>query len=115
MTLGQDFGAFASMVGQNQVHLRASAALLREVNLGGTAIGTGLTAPAGYAELAVGALGEVCGIEIRRAADPIESTQGTGAFLALSGALKALAVQLSKISNDQIGRASCRERVCTYV
>ena len=100
MTLGLEFGTFATMVRQAQRNLRACSAQLCEVNLGGTAIGTGLTAPQGYSERAVGALAQVTGIDIRQSADTIEATQGTGAFVILSGALKALAVKLSKISND---------------
>jgi aspartate ammonia-lyase len=100
MTLGQEFQAFGSMVGQGERLLRDSLKGLREVNLGGTAIGTGLTAPPGYAPHAVAELGRLTGIDLVPAQDRIESTQGVGAFVAASSALKDLALRLSKICND---------------
>ena len=100
MTLGQEFGAFATMVERDRAWLVRTQALLHEVNLGGTAVGTGLTAPAGYAELAVSTLAQLTGIPVVAADDRVESTQGTGALVAVSGACRGMAVQLSKICND---------------
>ena len=100
MTLGQEIGAFATMIRWDRERLTGAAELLREVNLGGTAVGTGLTAPPGYAELAVPALARLTGIPLVTAADRVESTQSTGAFVAVSGALKGMALRLSKICND---------------
>jgi aspartate ammonia-lyase len=71
-----------------------------KVNMGGTAIGTGLNAPAGYAGHVVGHLARLTGLDIRLADDLIEATQDTQAFVVFSSALKSLAVKLSKISND---------------
>ena len=100
MTLGQEFGAFATMVARDRAWLARTRELLHEVNLGGTAVGTGLTAPVGYAELAVSTLAQLTGIPLVAAVDRVESTQGTGAFVAVSGACRGMAVQLSKICND---------------
>ncbi len=100
MTLGQEFGAFTTMVAHAGRDIEGCADRLLEVNLGGTAIGTGLTAPVGYAERVVELLAEVSGVPVRSALDPIEATQGTGAFVMLSGGLKSLALKLSKMSND---------------
>ena len=100
MTLGQEFHAFGSMVRQGERVLRDAMRGLREVNLGGTAIGTGLTAPPGYASHAVAELGRLTGIRLVSAEDRIESTQGVGAFVAVSSALKDVALRLSKICND---------------
>ncbi|MCU1432504.1 MAG: aspA [Actinotalea sp.] len=100
MTLGQEFGSFAAMVAQDERLLRTTADLLLEVNLGGTAIGTGLTAPALYVDRVVEELAAVTGVPFVAATDRIESTQGTGAFVALSGVLKGMALKLSKICND---------------
>jgi len=77
-----------------------AAALLHEINLGATAIGTGLNAAPGYAEAACAHLGEITGVPVRTAADLVEATQDCGAFVHLSGVLKRIAVKLSKSCND---------------
>lgn len=101
MTLGQEFNAFASSLGDVLKHLRQLApTLLSEVNLGGTAIGTGINADPNYQALAVQRLAEISGQPLRPAADLIAATSDMGAFVAFSGMLKRLAVKLSKISND---------------
>ncbi|WP_324014190.1 aspartate ammonia-lyase [Microbacterium sp. JZ37] len=100
MTLGQEFGAFAIMLGEDRARLRESAALLLEVNLGATAIGTGLNAPAGYAARACAHLAELTGRPFVTAADLVEATQDPGAFVHVSGVLKRIAIKLSKTCND---------------
>ncbi|MDQ0457753.1 aspartate ammonia-lyase [Rhizobium paknamense] len=100
MTLGQEFRAFAIMLGEDRARLIESAALLHEINLGATAIGTGLNAPPGYAERACAALVELTGRPLVTAANLIEATQDPGAFVHLSGVLKRVAVKLSKTCND---------------
>ena len=77
-----------------------NAALFLEINLGGTAIGTGICAEPGYAERAVRELGTITGLPLKLAANLVEATQDTGAFVIFSSAVKRLAVKLSKISND---------------
>ncbi|WP_313618262.1 aspartate ammonia-lyase [Agrobacterium sp.] len=100
MTLGQEFRTFAVMLGEDRARLIESAALLHEINLGATAIGTGLNAPAGYAARACEHLSELTGRPLVTAADLIEATQDPGAFVHLSGVLKRIAVKLSKTCND---------------
>jgi aspartate ammonia-lyase len=100
MTLGQEFGAFATMVEQDQLRLYAAAELLLDVSLGGTAIGTGLNAPPGYADLALERLREISGLPLVAAQDLIEATQDAGPFVEVSGVLKRVAVNVSKLCND---------------
>ena len=100
MTLGQEFEAYAVTVEEDVVRLSAAAALLREINLGGTAIGTGINAHPEYAARAVDALRDVTGLDLVRAENLIEATPDTGAFVHFSGVLKRIAVKLSKICND---------------
>ena len=100
MTLGQEFRTFAVMLGEDRARLIESAALLHEINLGATAIGTGLNAPAGYAAIACKHLVQLTGRPLVTASDLIEATQDPGAFVHLSGVLKRVAVKLSKTCND---------------
>ncbi len=100
MTLGQEFEAFAATLGEEVERLEQNAALFKEVHLGGTAIGTGICAPADYAGRAVAHLSEISGVPLRLAPDLVEATQDTGAFIMFSSAVKRLAVKLSKISSD---------------
>ncbi|MET4542536.1 MULTISPECIES: aspartate ammonia-lyase [Micrococcaceae] len=100
MTLGQEFGGYAVTIGEDRARLDESHMLIHEINLGATAIGTGLNAPAGYAEAACRHLAEITGLPLLTAADLIEATQDVGAFVHLSGVLKRVAVKLSKICND---------------
>lgn len=100
MTLGQEFAAFVSMIAADEKRLRESAALLCEVNMGGTAIGTGINAPVGYADVVVAKLAEFSGVPVVKAEDMIAGTADTGVFADISGILKRIAVKLSKISND---------------
>ena len=101
MTLGQEFQAFANTLGEDLQHLRRFAPeLLLEVNLGGTAIGTGINAHPRYQAIAVQRLAEISGHPLRPAPDLIEATSDMGSFVLFSGMLKRLAVKLSKICND---------------
>ncbi|WP_116198382.1 aspartate ammonia-lyase [Amycolatopsis circi] len=101
MTLGQEFGAFAATLAEDEQRLAEARLLLHELNLGGTAIGTGLNARPGYRERAVAHLRELTGITtLVSAPDLIEATQDVGVFVQLSGVLKRVAVKLSKICND---------------
>jgi aspartate ammonia-lyase len=100
MTLGQEFKAYAVMIGEDEARLAEARALLTEVNLGATAVGTGINAPAGYAERVVQILAEVSGIPVVRAANLVEATQDAGAFVQLSGVLKRVACKLSKTCHD---------------
>jgi len=100
MTLGQEFTAFGRTILEDVQRLGEAQALIREINLGGTAIGTGITAPPGYAEAVRAHLSRITGLELITAPDLIEATADTGAFVQLSGVLKRCAVKLSKICND---------------
>ncbi|MEU7697087.1 aspartate ammonia-lyase [Streptomyces sp. NPDC039028] len=100
MTLGQEFDAFALTVRDDAELIGLAAEALLEVNLGGTAIGTGLNADPGFAHLAVTHLAAVSSVPVRPARDLVESTQGVGAFIRLSGALRQFALRLTKICND---------------
>jgi aspartate ammonia-lyase len=100
MTLGQEFLTYAVMIEEDEARLREARALIQEVNLGATAIGTGINAPAGYADLACKFLAEESGIPVVKAKNLIEATQDTGAFVQLSGVLKRVATKLSKTCND---------------
>ena len=100
MTLGQEFLAFAIMIGEDEARLREARALITEVNLGATAIGTGINAPHGYAELVIPMLATVSGVPVIKAENLVEATQDTGAFVQLSGVLKRVACKLSKTCND---------------
>jgi aspartate ammonia-lyase len=100
MTLGQEFAAFAHTIQEDVDRLSEAQALIREINMGATAIGTGITAPEGYAEQVRAHLSEVTGLTLITAPDLVEATADTGSFVQLSGVLKRCAVKLSKICND---------------
>lgn len=100
MTLGQELSAYAVMLEEDEERLREARMLIEEVNLGATAIGTGINAPAGYADLACALLAQLSGIPVRKARNLVEATQDTGAFVQLSGVLKRVATKLSKTCND---------------
>ncbi|OHC48687.1 MAG: aspartate ammonia-lyase [Rhodobacteraceae bacterium GWF1_65_7] len=100
MTLGQEFNTFAIMLGEDEARLAEAAQLILEINLGATAIGTGITAHPEYAERVRARLAEITGIPVVTAADLVEATQDCGAFVQLSGVLKRVAVKLSKTCND---------------
>ncbi|MPV65348.1 aspartate ammonia-lyase [Burkholderia sp. BE17] len=100
MTLGQEFGTYAVMLGEDEERLREAALLICEINMGATAIGTGITAHPDYAPLVLKHLREITGIPLVTAPDLVEATQDCGAFVQLSGVLKRVAVKLSKTCND---------------
>jgi aspartate ammonia-lyase len=100
MTLGQEFEAFAKTLRKDRSHILNVLTLLYELNLGGTAIGTGVNADAKFGLLAVNNLKQISGYPFRQASNLIEATADTGCFVALSSTLKGSAVKLSKICND---------------
>jgi len=100
MTLGQEFRAFGITILEDVDRLAEAQALIREINMGATAIGTGINAPEGYAEAVRAHLSRVTGLALITAPDLVEATADTGAFVQLSGVLKRCAVKLSKICND---------------
>ncbi len=100
MTLGQEFRAFQHAIETEIRHIRDQSAAFLTVNLGGTAIGTGLNTDPRYAECVVQELGRLTGLAVAGAADRIEATSDVGVFVQFSGVLKRLALKLSKISSD---------------
>ncbi|MDC9596096.1 aspartate ammonia-lyase [Xenorhabdus anantnagensis] len=100
MTLGQEFRAFSMLLKEEIKNITRTAELLLEVNLGATAIGTGLNTAPGYQQLVVEKLAEVTGLPCLPAEDLIEATSDCGAYVMVHGALKRLAVKMSKICND---------------
>ncbi|MBN9606860.1 MAG: aspartate ammonia-lyase [Actinomycetales bacterium] len=100
MTLGQEFNSFATALQEDQDRLEEVVPWLNEINLGATAIGTGITADPRYAEAVRVHLEELTGIPQETAADLIEATADAGIFMTVSGTLKRAAVKLSKICND---------------
>ncbi len=100
MTLGQEFQAFAETLAGEVRALESVQNALLEINMGATAIGTGLNAPAGYAQTCARHLAKITGFAIRPAADLIEATQNTQAFVLYSSCMKSLAIKLSKVCND---------------
>jgi aspartate ammonia-lyase len=100
MTLGQEFEVFARSLEDEINALARIEAVLHEVNMGGTAIGTGLNAPAEFSEKCAKHLADVTGMPIHLAPNLVEATQDTQAFVLYSSVLKSLAVKASKICND---------------
>jgi aspartate ammonia-lyase len=100
MTLGQEFDAFAETLEDEITALQNIEKVLCEVSMGGTAIGTGLNAPEGYAEKCTAHLATVTGMPIKMARNLVEATQDTQAFVLYSSVLKSLAIKLAKVGND---------------
>lgn len=100
MTLGQEFETYAVTLEEEIKRLEANARLFLEVNLGGTAIGTGINADPKYRERAIYYLWEITSLPVTLASNLVEATQDTGAFVIYSSAIKRLAIKLSKICND---------------
>jgi aspartate ammonia-lyase len=100
MTSGQEFNAYANNLEEEILNLERNVKLLHEINMGGTAIGTGLNAVPGFAKLCAANLSKLTGEAFVSASDLIEATPDTGAYVSYSSALKRLAVKLSKICND---------------
>lgn len=100
MTVGQEFSTYAVMLDEDMARLREAAKLVCEINLGATAIGTGINAHPDYAALVCRHLAQITGIALETAPNLVEATQDCGAFVQLSGVLKRIAVKLSKVCND---------------
>jgi aspartate ammonia-lyase len=100
MTLGQEFSTYAVMLGEDEQRLAEAQALIREVNLGATAIGTGINAHPDYAQLVTRRLSEISNVPFLVSPNLVEATQDAGSFVQLSGVLKRIAVKLSKTCND---------------
>lgn len=100
MTLGQEFKGFATTLREDHDRIRETIPFLCEVNLGATAIGTGITADPRYPEVVRSHLEALTGLQIRTAPDLIEATSDAGVFMTLSSTLKRAAVKMSKICND---------------
>jgi aspartate ammonia-lyase len=100
ITLGQEFGAYAAMIGSAMKSMRIASDELLEINMGATAIGTGINSPPGYAELVTKKISAISGLALRKAENMVESTQDSGVFSQMAGNMKRSAVQISKICND---------------
>ncbi len=100
MSLGQEFGAFAFQIESGIEYIKEARKALLTVNLGGTAIGTGINTPEGYSELAVAKLSEITGYPFKVSRNLIAATSDLTDFVRFHAALKSFAVKLSKISND---------------
>ncbi len=100
MTLGQEFGGYAFNVEHAAADLEAASAQLLELNLGATALGTGLNAGTEYVELAIANLAGYTGMPVRPADDRFRVTQSMGDVLAYSGTLRRLAVEVGKVASD---------------
>lgn len=100
MSLGDEFASFAVTIDEDIQRLTEMSKLLSFINMGGTAVGTGINAPAGYSKAVVRHLSEISKIELTRATNLIEASSDMGAFVTYSGILKRIAVKLSKICND---------------
>jgi aspartate ammonia-lyase len=100
MTVGQEFSTYAVMLGEDEERLKEATLLIREINLGATAIGTGINAHHDYAPLVCRHLVDISGVPVVTAPNLVEATQDCGSFVQLSGVLKRVAVKLSKVCND---------------
>ena len=100
MTLGQEFGAYAETIDEDMKRIKEARKLITEINMGATAIGTGLNSHADYSEVICNELRIITKIPLSLSRDFIEATQDTGAYIQVSGVLKRYAVKLSKICND---------------
>ena len=100
MTLGQEFGAYAVMLGEDEARLGEASLLITEINLGATAIGTGINTHPDYAHVACRHLARISGVPVSTADNLVEASQDCGSFVQLSGVLKRVAVKLSKTCND---------------
>jgi aspartate ammonia-lyase len=100
MTLGQEFSTYVVMLAEDEQRLKEALLLIQEINLGATAIGTGINTHPEYARLVCKYLADISGVPVVTAPNLIEATQDCGAFVQLSGVLKRVAVKLSKVCND---------------
>ncbi len=100
MTLGREFMSFSFAMQEEISRVVDLSKVLKAVNLGGTAIGTGINTPVGYAELAVEHLSTVSGYKLRCADDLVDASSDMGALVSFSGLLRRIAIKMSKICND---------------
>lgn len=100
MTLGQTFNGFASILQDEIAHLNEAAADFLVVNMGATAIGTGICAEPGYAEKCIAALREITGWDIRLSSDLVGATSDTSCLVGYASAMKRVCVKMNKICND---------------
>ncbi|NEM99462.1 aspartate ammonia-lyase [Pontibacter burrus] len=100
MTLGAEFHGYSTTIKEDILRLEEARALICEINMGATAIGTSINAPEGYPEIVTRHLAELTGIPVVLAEDLIEATCDTGAYVQVSGVLKRTAIKISKICND---------------
>ena len=100
MTLGQEFGAFATTLSEEILRIEENAKLFLEMNMGATAIGTGINSDPDYTPVCTKYINEITGLTFVAASDMVEATNDTGAFIMISAALKRLGIKLSKICND---------------
>lgn len=100
MTLGREFQTFAVMMGEDIQRVLEARKLVLEINMGGTAIGTGINSHPDYPKVVEKKLREVSGHDYIVASDLIEATQDTGAYVQISGVLKRVSAKLSKVCND---------------
>ncbi len=100
MTLGQEFSAYATTIGEDIERVLETQKLILEINLGATAIGTGINTPPEYTRIVAEKLRQISGIPVITSANLIEATWDTGAYVQISGVLKRVAVKLSKICSD---------------
>jgi aspartate ammonia-lyase len=100
MTLGQEFLAYAFMIDSAINAIERSAEEFLKINMGATAIGTGINSPPGYANRVTEILADISGFKLQRAQNLVEATQNAGSFVQMSATLKRAAVQVSKICND---------------
>lgn len=100
MTLGQEFSAYAFMIDSAISAIERSAEEFLKINMGATAIGTGINSPPGYANRVTQILADLSGFKLERAQNLVEATQNAGSFVQISATLKRAAVQISKICND---------------
>ncbi|MBC2721337.1 aspartate ammonia-lyase [Desulfosporosinus sp.] len=98
--LGQEFAAYAHMLGRDIKRIKEAVRSLEVINMGATAVGTGLNADPRYIEKVTELMGQWTGLPLRLAEDLVDATQNTDAFMEVSGSLRTLAVNLSKIAND---------------
>lgn len=100
ISFGQLFGAYASAVERDIKRFKLAVDEMSRLNMGGTAIGTGINADAGYIKNIVPAISEVTGLKLTQADDLVDATQNLDAFVYVSGIIKSCATTVSKISND---------------
>ncbi len=100
MTVGQEFNSWASTIDEDVALISALSEKILEINLGGTAIGTGINSDPRYGKIAIQKLAEISGFNFRQSIDLVEASSDMGAFVLFSSLLKRLALKLSKISND---------------